>query len=370
MSSNGTSRIWIHSLHGSYRFPLRRFRDDHGHDTDFLQLTGPLEVGGISVRLAEWCCDYANHLSFAKLHHLLTQRLHTDLSATSLHRVVQRTAHDLDREQAAAIAETQGLPLPPLAPTADLYDPDAAEVVVMEDGILAKAQKPQRKPGAHRPTRFIATNFAHLQRPDGSWQTVMESLQREGKRSFSVEEALRAAFVQAWGASAGPLAVVALSDGASAIRAHLHAVFGAAVTIVLDWFHLTKKLQQLLSGVCHGNVQRKAVQTAMEKRLWRGDVDGALAAFASIPARKPEMAEELRSYLEKHRHEIIDYERRKAAGKTIGSGRMEKVVDQAVGHRQKRKGMSWVETGSRALARLRCLELNGQWGHFWGRRAA
>ena len=52
-------------------------------------------------------------------------------------------------------------------------------------------------------------------------------------------------------------------------------------------------------------------------------------------------------------------------GKTIGSGRMEKVVDQAVAFRQKRKGMSWTEAGSRALTHLRTVELNGQWDEFW-----
>lgn len=53
-----------------------------------------------------------------------------------------------------------------------------------------------------------------------------------------------------------------------------------------------------------------------------------------------------------------------------GSGRMEKVVDQAVALRQKRKGMSWTETGSRSLTHLRTVELNGMWDDFWMARAA
>ena len=74
--------------------------------------------------------------------------------------------------------------------------------------------------------------------------------------------------------------------------------------------------------------------------------------------------------LEKHRHEIIDYDRRQKAGNPIGSGRMEKTVDQAIGHRQKRKDMSWSEPGSRGLAQLRCLEINNDWDDFWQKRAA
>jgi hypothetical protein len=51
--------------------------------------------------------------------------------------------------------------------------------------------------------------------------------------------------------------------------------------------------------------------------------------------------QKLLTYLDKHQAEIIDYERGKQAGKPIGSGRMEKAVDQVIGLRQKHKGMSW-----------------------------
>lgn len=67
----------------------------------------------------------------------------------------------------------------------------------------------------------------------------------------------------------------------------------------------------------------------------------------------------------KHATEIIDYERRTKTGKPVGSGRMEKVVDQAVGMCQKKKGMSWSKSGSRSLAMLRVAELNGQWDELW-----
>ena len=44
---------------------------------------------------------------------------------------------------------------------------------------------------------------------------------------------------------------------------------------------------------------------------------------------------------------------------------MEKGVDLVVGHRQKKKGMSWSERGSRALAILKVEELNGHWKQLW-----
>ena len=71
------------------------------------------------------------------------------------------------------------------------------------------------------------------------------------------------------------------------------------------------------------------------------------------------------TYLEKHRAEIIDDGRRQRAGKPIGSGRMEKGVDQVIGARQKHKGMSWSPTGSKALGILKVVELNQQWEQLW-----
>jgi len=59
--------------------------------------------------------------------------------------------------------------------------------------------------------------------------------------------------------------------------------------------------------------------------------------------------------------EIINYERRTQIGKSIGSGRVEKAVDQVIGQRQKHKGKSWRPQGSRALGLLKVLELNRQW---------
>lgn len=371
MRANGTRIVWLHSIHGSFRFPLRRFKDEFGELTDFIALTGPID-NGISHRLAEEVCYLANRLSFAELEHCVTRRRGIDLSVMTLHRIVQRAAQDVEDIGKQAIADTIHRSLPPLVPTeeSDLYDPGVEEVIVMEDGILAKAQKAQRKPGCKRKTRFIATDFATLQRPDGRYSRVSESLVRGESESFGVSDSLRAAFIRHWSGQPGPLRVVALTDGARCIRQHLTEVFGVFVFIVLDWYHLTKKLQVLLSQVCFGNAHRKSVQRQMQGHLWRGDVKRALAVLDALKARKPEKSAELRKYLVKHASEIIDYGRRQEAGKVVGSGRMEKTVDQTVALRQKRKGMSWTEQGSRALSALRIVELNGMWDEFWEAKAA
>ncbi len=105
--------------------------------------------------------------------------------------------------------------------------------------------------------------------------------------------------------------------------------------------------------------------------LWEGKTAEALDYLRNrVAVRNVDKHQELIGYLEKHQNEIIDYKRRQAAGKSIGSGRMEKAVDQVIGHRQQRKGMSWRPEGSRALALLKVLELNGGWQDFWFPKAA
>ena len=101
-------------------------------------------------------------------------------------------------------------------------------------------------------------------------------------------------------------------------------------------------------------------------QLWQGNTEIALEYLKhQVQARNHDKWQELIGYLEKHQYEIINYKRRSSAGKTIGSGRVEKGVDLTVGQRQKNKGMSWSRLGSRALSLLKVVELNGQWQQLW-----
>jgi hypothetical protein len=86
--------------------------------------------------------------------------------------------------------------------------------------------------------------------------------------------------------------------------------------------------------------------------LWRGEVNTALVKLHGYIYRNAVKWEELVNYLVKNESHLIDYARRQGAGKTIGSGRMEKAGDLLVARRQKEKGMSWSAKGSRAMAVL------------------
>ncbi len=102
--------------------------------------------------------------------------------------------------------------------------------------------------------------------------------------------------------------------------------------------------------------------------LWQGKVSEAMELLSSVSARREKATADLLGYLhretegfrEKHESEIIDYGQRQKVGKPIGSGRMEKGVDQVIGLRQKNRGMSWTKEGSRALALLTVAKLNAR----------
>ncbi len=155
--------------------------------------------------------------------------------------------------------------------------------------------------------------------------------------------------------------MVALTDGARSIRLDLTALFGEGVTIILDWYHLQKRVYEHLAMMAHNKREREEWERRVLGWVWQGEVHEALDFVERLSVRHEGKRSELVGYLQKHQSEIIDYGRRAATGKWIGSGRMEKAVDEVIGKRQKEKGMSWSKQGSRTLAQLKIAELNGQW---------
>ena len=84
--------------------------------------------------------------------------------------------------------------------------------------------------------------------------------------------------------------------------------------------------------------------------LWHGNIEEAIRKLENYQTKNQEKHQELFDYLTKNQLYVIDYAKRKEAGKTIGSGRMEKTIDCMVARRQKEKAMSWSPKGSNALA--------------------
>jgi hypothetical protein len=193
---------------------------------------------------------------------------------------------------------------------------------------------------------------------------VCEGIDRHGCTVIPLHQRVRQAVWREYGTQ--PLPIVAISDGAGVIRRSLQAIFGALPTVILDGYHLGKKLRELMSMIACNKADKERHLSATLGALWRGEVEWVRDYLRTeVKVRNPDKHRELIGYLDKHRHEIIDYGARQAAGKPVGSGRMEKGVDQVIGHRQKKKGMAWSAKGSKALAILKVMELNGQWQALW-----
>ncbi len=382
---NGKELVRIETIHGSFEFAEQRFLLPDGSGCRYLKRTGQ---GLRSSGIEEFCLYYCNRLSFAEVSKLLErvsgERL---LCEQTLWNWVQHKAREVSTALSSEVDASRSLALPTFAEALDIYDADAEEVLVSTDAIQVKAQKPTRERRRRRDAddtpreeekkkekvkkKRIETDLMLVQGRDGSFRHLSAGLGGGGEEgTVSLCEVARAYLRREWGENTKPLPIVAITDGARSIRLMLEELFGPSVRVILDWYHLSKKVYQLLSMVAHSKTEREQMEGRVLSFLWHGRLPEALLYLRDVSARREEALRELVTYLEKHASEIIDYERRaKEAGKVIGSGRMEKAVDQAVGIRQKKKGMSWSERGSHALALLKVVELNGEWDELWAAAA-
>lgn len=337
-----------------------------GSSCRYLRRTGQ---GLVSSGLRELCLYYCNRLSFAEVVKLVErvsgERL---LCAQTLCNWAKEKAREVSAALCSEVAAARSLPLPAIEEAVDIYDASSEEVLVMSDAIQVKAQKPTRERAGRTPKRAkkkvkkrVSTDLVLLEGREGSFRCLSGGLGGEA----SLSEVARAHFKREWGEHTGALPVVAITDGARSIRSMLEEIFGSSVRVILDWYHLAKRTYQLLSMVARDRAERERMEGRVLSLLWRGRVSEALSYLRSVSARREEALSSLVLYVENHASEIIDYERRAKAGKVIGNGRMEKAVDRAVGVRQKKKGMSWSEAGSRALSLLKVVELNGEWDELW-----
>jgi hypothetical protein len=132
------------------------------------------------------------------------------------------------------------------------------------------------------------------------------------------------------------------------------------VVIILDWYHLEKKMRELLRMVAWGKKDKEEVLRIIMPLLWEGKTEQSIKHLKTIQPRNQDKFDELIEYLTKHKHEIINYKKRKEVGETIGSGRAEKGVDLVVAQRQKNKPIAWLVAGSHALSMLKADDLNNR----------
>ncbi len=368
---NGTTQVAIKTLHGQFPFRLQKYKGSTEGNTYFA-LTGQFTENYISPRLQEFSVFYSNRLSYEEVAalvervtgaKLLSDQTIWNLSVTKAQHLSQ--ALEKEVEEAQKSERFQGLGV---NPSIDLYARDSGEILLFQDGIQVKQQKAERlsktsdtiQPSKKRPG--LITDVALLEKQSGKYDYICAPINKQGDLSITLATVIKARVAQEYGHNNEPLNIVAITDGARSIASGLRSSFGSGIVMILDWYHLVKKLRSMMSMIAWDKEDKSTRLKFIIPKLWLGDSDAVLAYLKTeVTSRREDKWKELIRYIEKHQSEIINYNRRSRSGKVIGSGRMEKGVDLTIGRRQKKKGMSWRAQGSRSLGILKVAELNGDW---------
>lgn len=358
----------MQTRHGQFLFLQQRLQYPAGQSLSFLQAIGQTEV---SRWLEEFCLYCFTKMPAYTVIELQQRLLGTPLlCAQTLLNWTKRRADEIDARLRQQVEAAASLAPVAIAEQVGIYDPSAEEVRVLADGVLVKAQKPTHErpavPKKKLPRAYHQNHILLFQSRAGNYRYLTGSTDD----SVSLVQVGQAYLKQEWAGRTTPLPVVAISDGATQIRSDLFALFGVNVTIILDWYHLQKRVYEQLSKCAHSAPEREGWEQMVLWHLWHGRTEEALTFLEALTVRNEKAHRELLGYLQKHQSEIIDYDRRKSIGKPVGSGRMEKAVDQVVSMRQKHKGMSWSKAGSHSLAQLSIAQCNNEWNTLFSLPAA
>lgn len=161
-----------------------------------------------------------------------------------------------------------------------------------------------------------------------------------------------------------------LGDGADWIKTQADLHFPRALK-TLDWGHVERVVHKAIRAALPGKskrVQRKELHAFIPARLWKGDVEGALAALAGMRPdedREPIAAlEEAIEYIQGQRTWLGDYCQWQAEGFAVGSGLVERAVALVINWRMKKRGMRWCRPNADAMVALRTCRLNDDWDEY------
>lgn len=265
------------------------------------------------------------------------------ISDQHIQALVLQEAQEIEIAQERSIASNASFVSPSFG-ICDIYDPDQKEVVWLEDGVCVSQQKKNRDKIAKGGRERTTTDMVLLQRPTTGFECIVAA----GK--VSLTELCSSKLKQYY--TGENINIVALSDGSRTIKNRCQALFGSNYIHILDWYHLQKKVKELMCMIAPNKETKIAYVSELNHLFWTGKVTDALQKLRNYTVKNQAKHLELIGYIEKNKDYIINYESRKAAKKTIGSGRMEKKGDKIVAKRQKEKAMSWSAKGSNAMAVL------------------
>lgn len=325
---------------------LKRIIDLSGKSTNYLKSIGGYHHKSYeSLGLREYSQKYSTLLSYGSVSNLLKEKDGSSLlSSVRIQQIIQEGAEEISLVQKEKIAKYSNWQEPKIDYDLDLYDSESEEIHIFEDAIGVRKQKELRDKSLKTNREWHYTDVIMLEQQDGSFKHIVSGFGLDLSSVFLSE------LQSSYGRKRKALPVVVFSDGASSIRERMESVLGKNVKRILDWYHLNKKIWNFMSMIAINSSEKEEKSSIILNHLWKGKLKKAINVLKQVHSKNDKKREELVKYLIKRKQEIINYEKRKEAGKIIGSGRIEKGCDLIVGIRQKDKARSWSEKGSTALA--------------------
>lgn len=215
-------------------------------------------------------------------------------------------------------------------------------VYVSIDDVGVDHQKDIRKDGGRKLGKVVENTVVHIQTPEGCYLLTAIGM----KKAFS----LVVAFLLSNHLLENRHLYI-FSDGAQNIRRNIEAFFSfCPYTLMLDWYHLEKKMTELLSMALKGSKDdRHEIRNALNRKLWAGNVDDAVTYLKSLDPKfikNPLRLEDAVNYLVRKKPYVPCYALRAVMEYRNSSNPVEKANDLIVTGRQKHIGMSWSYTGS------------------------
>lgn len=295
-----------------------------------------------SNKIKDFACHFAPKMSYENVSELIKQRSGgVSISDQRIQRIIIEKSLRIEKEQQELIEKNRDVVMPILE-KGDLYDPLIEEVIWMEDGVSVSKQKEKRDKIAKKGKQRAITDMILLEKPNGAFECIVAA------NDICLTALSMAKLKENY--SGKNINLVAISDGSRTIKNRSIDLFGEQYNHILDWYHLKKKIKELMSMIAPNKDFKSQYVSELSALLWHGNIEEAIVKLENYQTKNQEKYHELFEYLKKNQPYIIDYAKRKEAGKTIGSGRMEKTIDCMVARRQKEKAMSWSPKGSNALA--------------------
>ena len=283
---NGTDIVKLKTIHGQFDFRLQKYLFK-GKSCNYFDLTSQLTTGNISHGLQELVAYYSNRISYQEVEKLLLRisgsKLLSDQKIWKI--VVNKAVEVSSKWQQEIQSNKQSIKSEPsIASLVDIYNPLSPEILLFDDGIGVKKQKENRhkkqdiviskadKSGQKQKRKTVITDVVLLQKPKGGFEYLISPIDNKGKPLISLEEIIKCQLKSYYSDCNFPLPIVAITDGASSIRKRLHSLNPRGITLILDWYHLCKKLREFLSMITRNKAEKTEHSKFLFYHLWHGNL--------------------------------------------------------------------------------------------------